>query len=261
VGRNPTLSPSKITTYLACPVRYRWTYLDDRGKRYMRAKSYYSFGNTLHKVLERFHDADDAGVTTTLEAAAAYEESWLDAGFANAEEMSEAYGEGLVIIERHIEEEAKRTVTSHTLFVEKTLKFDYDEFRLLGRIDRLDEREDGSLEIIDYKSGRETVTEEDVASDIAMACYQLLLSKAYPDRKIFATIMALRSGASASASMSAVDLEEFEADIYKLGCEIVSSPEELLERTPVLKRLCQDCDFVPLCKKHPEFAESMAARG
>ena len=33
-------------------------YVDDRGKWYLKAKSYYSFGTTLHRVLERFHDAD-----------------------------------------------------------------------------------------------------------------------------------------------------------------------------------------------------------
>ena len=68
MARKQTLSPSKITTYLACPVKFGWTYLDPRGKWYLKSKSYYSFGSTLHKVLERFHNAGDTGVTTVGDA-------------------------------------------------------------------------------------------------------------------------------------------------------------------------------------------------
>ncbi len=255
MARKPILSPSKITTYLACPVRYRWTYIDDRGKWYLRSKSYYSFGSTLHKVLEKFHNAGDTGVETVDQAIAAYDENWIDAGFSNAEEMAEAYGEGKNIIEKHIERESKRTVTSETLFVERVLKFEYDHFRLVGRIDRLDQHEDGTLEIFDYKSGRESVSAEEVADDIAMACYQLLVSKQFPDQNVKATILALRSGEQASSQMSPDELSTFEEDIYRLGCEIVSS-DDFYDRVPVFKPLCRSCDFIPLCRKHPEFEEA-----
>ncbi|HZH98869.1 MAG TPA: PD-(D/E)XK nuclease family protein, partial [Fimbriimonadaceae bacterium] len=122
--RKPTLSPSRITTYLACPAKYRWTFQDPRGKWYLRSKSCYSFGSTLHKVLERFHDAGDCGVTTTYEALAALEESWLDAGFSSAEEMAEAYGEGKAIIEQHVEHHTALPVSSKTLCVERLFKKD-----------------------------------------------------------------------------------------------------------------------------------------
>ncbi|HCE00424.1 MAG TPA: hypothetical protein DER07_05235, partial [Armatimonadetes bacterium] len=81
MARKPTLSPTKISTYLACPSKYRWTYVDERGRWYIRSKSYFSFGTTLHKVLQRFHDSRDAGVQTVGQALAAYEESWIEAGF------------------------------------------------------------------------------------------------------------------------------------------------------------------------------------
>lgn len=253
----PSVSPSKITTYLACPVRYRWTYVDDRGKWYLRAKGYYSFGTTLHKVLERFHNSDDAGVETTAEALAAYEENWIDAGFSSAEEMAESYHEGKEMLERHVEEFKKRQSAAKVLYVEKQLKLDFEIFDLSGRIDRVDEHEDGTLEIVDYKTGRDTVTEEDVATDIAMGCYQLLLSRTYPDRPVIATIHALRSGVSATSSMTPQELDQFEADVRLLGGEIIT--QEYYDLTPRLKRMCQFCDFLPLCRKHPEFAEEFEA--
>ena len=52
--RKPTLSPTKIRTYLECAVKYRYVYVDKIGRFYLRARSYYSFGSTLHHVLQDF---------------------------------------------------------------------------------------------------------------------------------------------------------------------------------------------------------------
>lgn len=249
--RKPTLSPSKLTTYLACPLKYRWTYIDPRGKWHLRAKSYYSFGTTLHHVLERFHNASDCGVETVSEAIAAFEDSWLDAGFSSAEEMAEAYGEGKVIIERYAEEHSKPKPGVNTLAVERLFRWDMGDFILSGRVDRLDQHDDGTLEIIDYKTQRELVCEDDVRCDIAMACYQLLLKKHYPDRPIRATLYALRSNSSASHTIAAEDLDDFEFDLKELGRKILC--HEWYELTPVAKGLCTNCDFLVLCRKHPEY--------
>jgi putative RecB family exonuclease len=252
--KKPTLSPSRITTFLACPNKYVWTYVDSRGKWYLKAKSYYSFGTTLHKVLERFHNEGDHGVATVGDALQVYEESWIDAGYQSSEEMAEAYGEGRQIVERMGEDlQLKRELGIKTIAVEKLLKADLGAFVLVGRVDRLDEHPDGTIEIIDYKSGRMAVTEAEVASDFAMACYQLLLSKMYPEVTIRVTIHALRSGESASASLCEEDLRQFEQDILVLGAQILSTGVE--DFTPTPKPLCEYCDFLALCKKNPNFLD------
>jgi len=251
--RGPSLSPSKITTYLACPVRYRWTYVDPRGKWYVKSKSYYSFGVTLHRVLEKFHSENETGVTTTAEVAAAFDENWIGAGFNSAEEMQEAYGEGLEILERHVAETIVKPKIANTLYIEQTFSHKMRGFRLIGRVDRVDEHEDGALEIIDYKTGRDFVDEDDVRTDIAMGVYQLLLKRKHPDKRTFATILALRTGAQASWEMPQEDLDQFEKDLQLLGDEILS--EEFFDLTPVAKPLCRHCDFLPLCRKHPDYVE------
>lgn len=251
--RKPTLSPTKITTYLACPVKYKWTYVDARGRWYLRSKSYYSFGTSLHKVLERFHDAGDAGVRTTEEAVAALEESWIDAGYRSADEAAEALGEGREIVARYVEERLKAAPTAKTLFTERQMRLDLGEFALIGRLDRLDERVDGTLEVVDYKSGRSEVDPEEVRTDIAMTCYGLLVRRKYPDRPVAATIVAVRTGASGTASWTDEELGQFESDLRQLGSEILN--EDYAELRPVFKPLCPHCDFLPLCRRDPEFQE------
>jgi len=256
VPRKPTLSPSKISIFLACPLKYRWTYLDERGRWYLRSKSYYSFGATLHKVLERLHGGDDS-VSTLAEAIGAYEESWIDAGFASPEEMQEAFGDGKELLQRYIERNEAAPRQAKVLMVEKQLRMAFGEdFDLIGRLDRLDEHPDGTLEIIDYKSGRQEVSAEDVQSDIAMSIYQLLLRERYPDRPIRATIVALRSGMSASASLSCEDLDVLKQDLWELGKMILGANWE--ERTPIVRRLCPTCDFLALCQRDPEFAAELS---
>lgn len=236
---------------MACPTKYRWTYVDNRGKWYLRSKSYYSFGTSLHSVLQRFHDSGDQGVTTTAEAVAALEESWVRAGYANQDEMMQALSEGKEIVERYVEAAVAAPVTSKTILVEQSLRLDLGQFVLLGRVDRVDELEDGTLEIIDYKSGRQSVDEDEVASDLAMCCYQLLLRAAYPEKRIVASIVALLSGDKATAGLSDSETEEFQRDLVLLGEEIIFRDYEGMD--PVPKQLCYGCDFLDLCKKHPDF--------
>lgn len=237
--------------FLACPLKYRWTYLDSRGRWYLRAKSYYSFGTTLHKVLQRFHDEGDIGVVTTDQAMSAYEESWIDAGYSSPEAMREAFGEGKAILERHIELAQSTPTLTKSLYVEKMLRLNLGEFDLIGRVDRVDEHPDGSLEIVDYKSGRTSVQPEDVQSDLAMGCYQLLLKRLHPDRSIKATIIALRTGESATSTLTEGEIEDFQHDIQELGNRILATNWD--ETLPVRKALCEECDFLPLCMNSPEF--------
>jgi putative RecB family exonuclease len=258
VPRKPTLSPTKFASFLACPLKYRWTYVDDRGRWYLRAKSYYSFGSTLHKVLERFHDSGDSGVTSTEQALSAYEEGWIEAGYSSAEEMQEAYGEGKEILERYVGQLIEKPREATTLAVESQIRMPFgDDFDLIGRIDRIDEYPDGTLEIVDYKSGRSEVTTDDVETDLAMGIYQLLVRQKFPDRKVVATIVALRTGRFASSSLTDDQAAELKSDLWELGRMVVSTNWD--EKLPVAKPACAYCDFLELCRRDSEFAGSIAA--
>ena len=252
MARTPTLSPTKLSTYLACPLKYRWTYLDTRGRWYLKSKSYYSFGSTLHKVLQRFHDSGDSGVEGIDHVLPALEESWLDEGYSSSEEMQQAFGEGKEILTRYVAEELNRDRRAKTIFVEKSLRTRFEGFDLIGRIDRLDEHEDGTLEIIDYKTGRESVSTEDVQSDLAMACYALMVRSAYPSYRVLATIVAVRSGDSATHEFSELEASEFETDLQLLGNEIFAKNWDEVRATG--KRICSQCDFLKLCVQDPDFA-------
>lgn len=253
--RKPTLSPSKITTYLACPVMYKWTYVDPKGKWFLKSKSYYSFGTSLHNVLQRFHDSSDLGVQTKEQAIASLEENWISAGYSTPDEASEALAEGRDLVARYVEAHYSAPVSTNTLYVEKQLRKDFGLFVLIGRIDRIDEHDDGTIEIVDYKSGRDRTEPDEVMNDISMNCYQLLVRNIYPDRRVLSTIIALRTGDKSTVEPSETLLNEFEQDLLIIGKEILSRDYENI--VPTAKDLCFNCDFITLCRKHEEFAENI----
>ncbi|HWP31349.1 MAG TPA: PD-(D/E)XK nuclease family protein [Fimbriimonadales bacterium] len=262
MNKKPTLSPTKITTYLACPVKYMWSFVDARGKWFLRAKSYYSFGISLHQVLQRFHDEGDVGVQTKEEVLAALEENWLTAGYSSPEEATEALAEGRAVVSSYVDEFIARGPSTKTLFVEKRFEEDMGEFTLIGRIDRVDEHEDGTLEIIDYKTNptknteniQARLSEVDVLNDIAMNCYQLLLRSKNPNRRILSTLVLLNTNHRITVEPRIEDLELFRTDLILLGKEILNRDYESVR--PVVKDICKSCDFVSLCQRDEEFSES-----
>lgn len=245
------MSPSKITTYLACALKYRWTFVHPH-RWLVRAKHYYSFGSSLHTVLEKAYEKDLA----PQELDAVYDESWIDAGYASAEAMQEAYGEGKELIERYLDAERQLPTYGKTIAVEKLLRMDCGEFDLVGRVDRLVQAEDGAIEIIDYKTRRPAVTPEEVKNDIAMSIYQLLVRDGYEGPRR-ARIVALGGNTSAVASLSDEELDELDFDVKELGRRIMN--HDWFELRAEYKSVCHGCDFLTLCRRDPEFESDFRA--
>lgn len=246
-GRKPTLSPTRITTYLQCAVKYRYIYQDKLARFYQRAHSYYSFGSTLHQTLQEFHE--QGAVHTPEEMVAEMQQRWIGAGYENAAQETEHREAGRQIVQAYHAAHRERVEAQvETIATEKTVSWDMGEFKLSGRIDRIDRHSDGTLEIVDYKSGRWEPTPEEVADDLAMNCYQLILARLNPGVKVFATIYSLRSGTQASAILEGAVLLQFENDIRELGNEILARDYSL--DNPVRKEICGHCDFLALCDRH-----------
>lgn len=253
MARKPSLSPSKLSCYLACPHKYYWTYESQQGQWFLRQRGYFSFGLSLHRALEEFHRGGGQGVDVAQTLLSAYEENWLDSGYGSADEMQAAFGEGKAILAHYAESEAGARSSGKVIHVEKNLRKEMGEWNLIGRADRIDELEDGTIEVVDYKSGRREVDEESIARDIAMSAYALMVQDLFPERTISARIIALRSeGAPVRHKFTSEELDEFAFSVRELGDTVRNHYWE--EFRPRPKSLCRTCEFITLCKRDPEFA-------
>lgn len=257
--RKFVISPTKLRTYRLCPAKYRLEYIDKVGKFYHRAQAGHAFGHSLHRALDAFHNAGGTETVSAEQLTAALDTVWIAKGYQGEEQAAAYREEGVRILQQYHEATAAR-VTAHAekpeeappppklLFTEKTLRVDLSpDVALSGRVDRVDEHHDGSLEIVDYKSGRETVTEEDVAKSLALGIYQLLLKQNMPDRRVFATLVALRTGARASWELDDEQRAHLAAECLEDGEAIRTKDWENV--LPVVNDHCPYCDFLPHCTR------------
>jgi hypothetical protein len=243
--------------YYLCHAKYRLEYIDKIGKFFHRARAGHAFGHSLHRALDAFHNAGGAEAVTAENLTASLEQVWIAKGYSNTEQETAYREEGLrILTEYHAAATAAAARTEQpeapppptTLWTEKTLRMDLSpDVALSGRIDRVDEYADGALEIVDYKSGRETVTEEDVKNSLALSIYQLLVKDKYPDRRVFSTLVALRTGARASAELDDAERGDLAPTSQEIGEEIRTKDWEDVQ--PVVNDHCPYCDFLPHCAR------------
>lgn len=254
LARKFVISPTKLRTFLLCPAKYRLEYIDKIGRFYHRARAGYAFGHSLHRALDAFHNAGGAESVTAEELTASLEQVWITKGYTDTEQEAAYRDEGLRILKEYhaaaasAREQQPETAPPTTLWTEKTLRMDLSpDVALSGRIDRVDEHADGALEIVDYKSGRETVCPEDVQNSLALSIYQILVKNKMPDRRVFATLAALRTGARASWELPEAQRAEIAAACLDTGEEIRTKDWESV--LPVVNDHCPHCDFLPHCTR------------
>ncbi|MCS7066993.1 MAG: PD-(D/E)XK nuclease family protein, partial [Fimbriimonadales bacterium] len=147
--RKPTLSPTRIQTYLTCRVKYYWAYLSPLGRRFRRPNPTLAMGANLHRVLQVFHELGGVEALSPEQVAHALEALWSAEGFETPEQ-SEAHKQmGHALLADYYARQAAQPSPARTLLTEKLLRMDRGDYVLLGRIDRVDEYPDGTLEIID----------------------------------------------------------------------------------------------------------------
>lgn len=164
-----TGTPTKLDTWLSCPRRFRFTYLDRRPKGPPWAHN--SVGSSVHNALRDWWSLP-VDRRTPSAAAELVERGWLTDGFRDgaqsavwrdrAAAMTSAYAAGL-------------DPTDEPVGVERTVATTTHGMALSGRVDRIDLRpsDDGGTElvVVDYKTGRRTLDDDDAKSSLALAVY------------------------------------------------------------------------------------------
>lgn len=248
-SRNPrklVLSPTRISTYLACPLMYKFVYIDKLSRFYYKPKAAHSFGASLHRALQEFHSHGGASTQTSDQLKSHLRRAWVEIGYESLRDEQAYFENGLRILQGH--HSTPLPSGTITLFTERQLKQDMGAFVLAGRIDRLDQHIDDRIEVIDYKSGRVSVTEEEVRNDLAMNVYQLLAKLNYPNERVTGSILCLTTGDKATVELTPNELTQVQEHIRGIAPDIMSICS-YTEIEPLPKAACAACDFKRLCLK------------
>lgn len=240
------LSPTRISSWLQCHLQYKFTYMDKLSRFFYRPNKSDTFGSVIHRTLETLHKMGGPQAVDVPELLVTLEQCWVSVGYQSTEEEDAMRQRGQQILSDYHQRESARQASPFLL--EKQLRWDYGTFKIMGRLDRVDELPDGTLEIIDYKSGLLEVSQERVRGSIAMQCYSRLLTRHYPGRTIIATIAALAGGVSATVCFTDEDLELFDELAADVAAQITGAEEFLPNYGPH----CEECIYKRKCYKDGE---------
>lgn len=237
----PAFSPTRFAAYLRCALAYRFAYVDGLRGRFSRAHAYTSLGASLHRAFDQYQREGGAAALSGEDLVLRLRQSWISAGYESAEQEREHLASAEEMARAFHSAEGERKAV--TLLTEKVLKVDRGPYILTGRLDRVDQLPDGSLEVVDYKSGRSTLTEEQVRADLGLMAYETLVRAHYPEQRVRVALHALRPNLRVSIERTPEEAREVATSLDALAARILA--DEAYE--PQVVEGCEDCDFRRIC--------------
>jgi RecB family exonuclease len=168
-------TPTRLSTWLECPRRYRMNYLDRPPPPKGPPWAHNSLGASVHNALAGWWRLP-RGQRTVQAAGDLLERGWIGEGFADDAQSARHRGRARQMVEGYV---SGLDPASEPLGVERTVAAKSDLIAFSGRIDRLDGRRgdgltDGrELVVVDYKTGRHVLTVDDARASLPLALYAL----------------------------------------------------------------------------------------
>jgi len=167
-------TPTRLTTWLDCPRRYRMQYVDRPTPPKGPPWAHNSLGSSVHNTLRSWWTDLPVERRTPEAAGALLDAGWLTDGYRDDAQSAAWQDRARSMVQQYV---ATLDPADEPRGVERTVATRTEHLALSGRVDRIDERlgPDGRTElvIVDYKTGRRPLTEDDARSSLALAMYVL----------------------------------------------------------------------------------------
>jgi diguanylate cyclase (GGDEF)-like protein len=234
-----TLSYSKINMYLTCPRRYKFSYVDGLSAKFKRDMPYLSMGESVHSTLHKFFNLP-VEKRSFEQLQHLLKRCWLRKGYKDLTEERDYGHKALDILENFYNNFDSKI---KPVLLEKFFSIEDTNFRLCGKIDRVDKLDNDEYEVIDYKTGNYVPSEEEVQNDLQMKIYGLgvkNLVKTYPQKCSFIFLL---HNEKISIELNEEILQETKNIINDTALKIAN--DEIFE--PKKNQFCHSCDFAQIC--------------
>jgi RecB family exonuclease len=223
------ISFTRYRIYRECPWKYQIIFV--QGRRVpLNPKS--SFGHSLHRALEGWLSQGDDSLEALLEILHA---RWISEGYPDEAGEARWHSKAERVLTRFHQEESSRR--ARIIGVEKEFIWTLGRHEVRGMIDRIDQGPDGAHELIDYKTGPNVPTPQEVAADVQMRFYALGARRGLSLLPATMTIDCVTAGARVSVACDDSHDSELAADILDVATRIESG-----DFKPNIS-YCGGCDF------------------
>lgn len=246
---------SQLAAFSICPLQYKFAFILKIPAD--NDKSSLIFGRVLHNTLYNFllpavneklfqesmfpSKKNKNDLFSKKRLLDLYKEFWQEDGYRSKEDKEKYRKRGLeslnIFFKRYQEDKP-----AAVLMLEKRFNFKIAKELIHGAIDRIDLLPDGSLEIIDYKTGK-TKESLQFKDKRQLILYQLFLEEFLSKKVSRLSYYFLESGKK--LSFTATDKE-----VTKLRLEVISEIEAIKKRDFKAKpsMMCSYCDFNSICE-------------
>lgn len=232
-----------IESFRRCPLQYKYRYVI---KIPVPTSAVLGFGDIIHKTMQEFYKQVIAGNHPTQEQLLTiYASKWKSNGFMSKTYEEDMKKHGQELLNQYFEkgyDPKTKTIAVEQAFKIKITK----DITLGGRIDRVDRKPDGILEIIDYKTGA-APKKRDVSEDFQLSLYALAATDkglfGEKPEHIIVSFYFFEGQERMSAARSKEQLEKVKDEITVAAQDIGKS-----EFCPTPGMYCAFCEFRLICE-------------
>jgi len=246
------LSFSQIDTFRTCPLHYRLKYIYNVPTEISPSQS---FGISIHASLRMFYENVREGHRPTEKLILnCLRQSWKSEGYLGKVHEKKFFDKGKFYLLGYLKEGFDRKLLPLAMEQRFTIPIITDgrnkrPLRIGGMIDRIDEYPDGSVEIVDYKTGATIPSPKEVDKNLQLSFYALAASMipqppfARDVGKIKLSLYFLDNQQKLSTKKTKDDLGKAIAEIFKVREEIENSDFECSGNI-----LCRSCEYNLFCR-------------
>lgn len=242
------ISYSQLQTFQTCPLHYKLRYILKLPTPPSPALSYgISVHSTLRDILQ---DAKAKKETINSETISGIlRKNWINEGYAGKSHEQKAYKQAEGMLSGFWEN--YQSEKPDTVSVEQPFNFWLNKVKAGGRIDRIDKLQGNKIEIIDYKTGKNILTEKKAKDDLQLSFYALAATEVRdtilhhtPD-EIVLTLHYLETNQKISTTRTKEELEIAKEKILGLVTKIEQSDFHCSGG-----QFCKNCEYKMLCQSY-----------
>lgn len=238
------LSYSQINTFEMCPLHYKLKYLL---KIPPFPTASLSFGSSIHNTLRDYYQAVlKTGILPKDSLHDFLVRDWIDEGYESKSHERNAFEHAEKILDRYY----KKYNHVYPLAAEIPFNFSIPGLKLGGRIDRVDQLENGKIEIIDYKTGQNMPDAKKLSTDLQLTLYALAATTVHDSilnrkpEEIFLSLHYLETDTKLTTTRTAKQLDGIKEVLRKKADEIARSDFSC----SVIN--CKNCEYKMLCQTY-----------
>lgn len=238
-------SAFKLNMFSTCPQQYKFTYVDDLAKEYKTPKPYLTMGAHVHNALKDFYEQLEPEDRDFAQLEQILRRRWTEnrRGFDTREDEAKWGVKALNMLRLYVHRMDMKTTP---VMLEDYYDMEIDSnLKLLGRIDRADELEDGTLHVIDYKTGKYKPEE---VNDLQLILYAMIVSSGEKKPVTKASYLYLQTMDWHTIEIDH-DVAEAAVEEVKEQVDRIRNEKEFL---PQINQYCKSCDFLTICPKQQE---------